>query len=154
MDKVGQKEEAWVLGMEQYFKIHDYSKKEKAWISIFSLNGQALIWWENLLEVKGIKERKANWDKLWKYVKEKYLSARYYDNKRKEFHELKLGYNSMEEHVQKVIELLRYVRYIKEERVKIQSLLGGIPLSYRDMIEFSNPQTIEEAIRMVMHCYK
>ena len=60
----------------------------------------------------------------------------------------------MEEHVQKVIELLRYVRYIKEERVKIQSLLGGIPLSYRDMIEFSNPQTIEEAIRMVMHCYK
>lgn len=89
-DKVGQEAEAWLLGMERYFKIQEYSKKEKARITIFSLNGRALIWWEHLLEVKGIKD---------KYLKEKYLSAQYYDNKREKFRKLKLGQKSMEEHV-------------------------------------------------------
>ena len=49
------------------------------------------------------------------------------------------------------MELLRYVGYIKEERVKIQIFFRGIPLSYKDRIEFSNPHTLEENIRMAMH---
>lgn len=44
------------------------------------------------------------------------------------------------------MKLLRYVDYISKGRVKIQSFLGGLPLSYRDKIEFSNPQTPEETI--------
>jgi hypothetical protein len=71
------------------------------------------------MEVKGIKERKIDWEKFHNYFKEKYLSSWYYDNKRKEFHELKLGHKSMEEHIQKFMELFRYVGYTKEERVKI-----------------------------------
>lgn len=34
---------AWLLGMERYFKIHDYTENEKAKIAIFNLNGRALI---------------------------------------------------------------------------------------------------------------
>lgn len=44
----------------------------------------------------------------------------------------------MEEHVQKYMEILRYVDYI-EERVKMKSFLGDLPLSYRERIEFANP---------------
>lgn len=44
--------------------------------------------------------------------------------------------------------------YIKEERVKIQFFHGGLPPSYRDRVEFANPQTLEETIRMVIHCYE
>ena len=53
--KGGPKVEAWLLGMERYFKIHEHIENEKAKISIFNLNGRALIWWEHLIEVKGIK---------------------------------------------------------------------------------------------------
>lgn len=60
----------------------------------------------------------------------------------------------MEGNVQKFMELMRYVDYIKEERVKIQSFLGGLPHSYRDKIEFVDTQTLEETIRMVSHCYE
>lgn len=60
----------------------------------------------------------------------------------------------MEEHFQKFMELLRYVHYIKEERVKIQIFLGGFPHNYRDIIEFVDPQTPEETIRMETCCYK
>lgn len=44
--------------------------------------------------------------------------------------------------------------YIKEERVKIQSFLGGLPRSYKDRIEFVNPRTLEETIKMATHYYE
>ena len=60
--KVGPEEKAWLLGMGRYFKIHDYSMKEKAQITILSLSGQTLICLEHLLEVKGIQERRMTWE--------------------------------------------------------------------------------------------
>ena len=59
-------------------------------------------------------------------TKQKYLSNRYYDDKIKEFHELRLGQQTMEEYENKFLELLRYVRYIKYENVNNQCFLGGL----------------------------
>ena len=50
---------------------------------------------------------------------EKYLYVRYYYNKRKEFNELKLGQNSMNEHVHKFLELFMHIFYTKDEGIKI-----------------------------------
>ena len=67
------------------------------------------------------------WHQFENYFKKKYLSTRYYENKRKEFHELKLGQMPMEEYVNKFLELWRYVDYIKEKKVKIQSFMSVLP---------------------------
>ena len=75
----------------------------------------------------------------------------YYDDKIKEFHELRLGQKTMEEYANKFLELLRYVRYIKDEKVKIQRLMSGFPQSYKDIIEFYEPRTLEEAIQRTPH---
>ena len=77
----------------------------------------------------------------------------YYDDKIKEFHEMKLGKLTMKEYADKSLELLRYVRYIKNDKVKIQRFLSGLPQSYKDRIEFDEPQTLEEAIRKAKYCY-
>ena len=53
----------------------------------------------------------------------------------------------MEEYANKFLELLRYVKYIKDEKVKIQHFLNGLPQSYKDRIEFDEPQTLDESIR-------
>lgn len=82
---------AWLLRMEKYFQLHDYLGNEKARIAIYNINGRTSTWWERLRQVKGINERGINWERFKKYFKHKYLSTRYYDNKMKEFHELKLG---------------------------------------------------------------
>ena len=66
-----------------------------------------------------IVERRIDWSQFRAYFQDKYLTTWYYDNKRKEFHELKPGHKSMEENVHKFIEILRYVNYIREESVKI-----------------------------------
>ena len=87
------------------------------------------------------------WKQFNKYFKQKYHSYRYYDEKIKEFHELKLGQLTMEEYANKLLELLRYVRYIKDDKVKIQHFLSGLPQAYKDIIEFDELRTLEEAIR-------
>ena len=84
-----------------------------------------------------------------KVFRQKYLSYRYYDDKIKEFHEPRLGQLTMEEYANKFLEMLRYVRYIRDDKVKIQCFLSGFPRSYKDKIEFDEPQTLEEAIRKV-----
>ena len=50
--------------------------------------------------------------------------------------------------------LLRYVRYIRDEKVKVQHFLSGLPQSYRDRIKFYEPRTLEEAIRKSKYCYE
>ena len=71
------------------------------------------------MKVKKINDRKIVWKQFKKYFKQKYLSDRYYDDNIKEFHELGLGQQTMEEYANKFLELLRYFRYIKDEKVKI-----------------------------------
>ena len=112
------------------------------------------IWWEHFKQVKRISERRIKWKQFKKYFKQKYLSDMYYDDKIKEFHELILGQRTMEEYANKFLELLRYVRYIRDEKVKVQHFLSGLPQSYKDRIEFYEPRTLEEAIRKAKYCYE
>ena len=60
----------------------------------------------------------------------------------------------MEEYANNFLELLRYVKYIKYETVKIQHFLSGLPQSYKDRIEFYEPRNLEEAIRKSKYCYE
>ena len=60
---------------------------------------------------------------------------------------------TMEEYANKFLDLLRYVRYIKDEKVKLQRFLSGLPQSYKDQIDFVEPRMLEEAIRKAKYCY-
>ena len=140
--------------MRKYFQVQDYSGNIKARVAIFNLTGITSIRWEHFRQVKKINEMQIVWKQFQKYFKQKYLSNRYYDDKIREFHELILGQQTMEEYANKFQELLRYVEYIKDEKVKIQRFLSGLPQSYKDKIEFYEPRTLEEAIRNAKYCYE
>ena len=63
-----------------------------------------------------------------------------------EFFELKLGSMTIDEYEQRFLELLKYVSFIKDEAVKIQRYLSGLPPSIGDKIQY-DPKTMEETIR-------
>jgi hypothetical protein len=84
------------------------------------LNGKASIWWEDLRNVKGTHEKDFSWKKFDKHFKKKYLTEEYFDGKTKEFYELKLGQLTIDEYINKFLEMIRYVPYIKDEKVKMQ----------------------------------
>jgi hypothetical protein len=72
----------------------------------------------------------------------------------KEFFELKLGSMTMDEYEKRFFELLKYVGFIKDEKVKIQRFLSGLPSFYSDKIQYDNPKTLEETIRREKHLYE
>jgi hypothetical protein len=49
---------------------------------------------------------------------------------------------------------LRYVEFIKDEKVKILILQWTSPSFYRDRIQFDEPMTLEEAIRKDKYLYE
>jgi hypothetical protein len=118
----------------------------KALITTFNLNGKAFIWWEDLNNVKGIHEEDLSWKRFEKHFKKKYLSEKYFDEKTKAFYELKSGQLTMEEYVNRFLDLLRYVPYIKDKKVKVQRFISGLPQTYQNRIEFDEPNTLEDTI--------
>jgi hypothetical protein len=78
----------------------------------------------------------------------------YYDGKIKEFHEIKLGQSTMDDYARKFLELLRYVPYIKDEKVKIQCSLSVLPQSYINKIEFDEPKNLDHTIIKAKYCYE
>jgi hypothetical protein len=52
----------------------------------------------------------------------------------KDFFELKLGSMIIDEYERRFLELLKYVLFIKNEAVKIQRYLSGLPPSIGDKI--------------------
>jgi hypothetical protein len=143
-----------LIGLKKYFRVHDFSENLKARISIFNLNGKASIWWEDLRNVKGIHEKDLSWKQFEKHFKENYLSEKYFDGNTKEFYELRPGQLTIEKYVNKFLELLRYVPYIKYEKVKVQRFISGLPQPYQDRIEFGEPKTLENTIWKARYCYE
>lgn len=103
---------------------------------------------------RSIREEELIWDEFERCFKEIYLSERYYDDRAKEFYKLRMGSMKDDEYTSIFLELLRYVSYLKDEKVKIQRFISGLPKEFRDHIDFDEPQSFEEAIRKLKHCYE
>jgi predicted AAA+ superfamily ATPase len=69
---------------------------------------------------KGLKEKLLEWSDFKNYFKKQYLSERYYERNMKEFYELQLGQMTMEDLINKFMELLKFVPYSREDKVKIR----------------------------------
>ena len=103
--------------MQKFFRLRDYSEDMKARITLLSLKGKVDIWWEDVKNVEGTHEDDLTWHAFERLFKKKYLSERYFDNKVKEFYELKMGSMTDDEYTSRFLELLRYVPYLTKEKV-------------------------------------
>ena len=92
-------------------------------MAIYNLSGKADIWWQDLKRVKGINEKNVNWSTYKRYFKKKFLSEQYYEERAKEFYELKLGSMTMKDLNNKFLSLLRYVPYLVDEKPRYSDSL-------------------------------
>jgi len=46
------------------------------------------------------------------------------------------------------------VPYLNDDKKKVQRFISGFPLSFKDRIEYDEPQSFEEFNRKLKHCYK
>eukprot|EP00253_Pinus_taeda_P012189 PITA_12189 len=146
--------EAWLINMNKYFQLYEYDHNLKARLAIFQLQGKATLWWEEVKIVKGVTEQNITWDNFQRFFKERYLTERFYDEKAREFHDLRLGQQTMDEFITRFTSLLRYVPYIREEKAKVQRFASSLPPYMRERIEFDNPKSMDEVIRKARISYQ
>jgi hypothetical protein len=146
--------EAWLLGLRRYFQFHNYSSYLESRIATYHLQGKAAMWWDQLKQVEHVNESKITWKQFKKYFQKEYLSDHFYDKKMQEFFELRLGSMTMEEYKNKFLGLLKYVRFIGDEKVKIQRFLSGLSAFYKEKIKYDEPKTLTEAIRKDKNIYE
>jgi hypothetical protein len=96
----------------------------KVRMAIHNLKGKANIWWQDPKLAKGYKEKRMEWSEFKKY-----------------------------DLINKFLDLLLFVAYINEDKVKIQRFLRCLPQSYKDKIEFDNPKSLNEVFRKARMCY-
>jgi hypothetical protein len=77
--------QTWLLGMRNYFQLHKYSSHAKGRIFIYQLKGKASMWWDQLVQVKHLREKNMTWKEFKRHFEKKYLTKTYYDKKMKEF---------------------------------------------------------------------
>jgi hypothetical protein len=105
------------------------------------------MWWDNLVQVKHIKEKNVTWKEFRRHFEKKYLTKRCYEKKMKELFEVKLGSMTIDEYGRIFLKLLKYVSFIKDETVNIERYLSGLPFFISDKIQYDDPKTLEETIR-------
>ena len=86
---------------------------------IYNLIKKDDIWWKDIKRFKNLKEKYVTWRTFKKYLKRKFLSEEYFEERAKVFYELRLGSMTMKELISKFLSLLRYVPYIIDEKPKI-----------------------------------
>ena len=111
--------EAWLINMNKYFQLYEYDHNLKERLAIFQLQGKVTLWWEEVKMVRGVREQNITWEKFQRYFKERYLTEHFYDEKAREFHDLCLGQQTMDEFITCFTSFLRYVPYIREEKAKV-----------------------------------
>ena len=82
------------------------------------------------------------------------MPERLFDPKVKDFHELCMGSMTMDTFINRFLDLLHYVPYIKEEKVNIKQFLGCLPPSFRDRIEFDMPKMLDTTLHKARLCYE
>ena len=82
------------------------------------------------------------------------MSKRFFDRKVKEFHELRMGSMTMDAFINKFLDLLHSVPYIKDEKVKIKQFLGFLPPNFQERIEFDMPKTFDTTLHKDRLCYE
>jgi hypothetical protein len=112
--------EAWLLGLISYFQLHKYSSNLEARISTYHSHGKATMLWDQLKQVEHINEGRITWKQFKTYFQKEYLSKNFYDKKMEEFFELRLGSMTMAEYENTFPGLLKYVGFIKDEKVKLR----------------------------------
>jgi hypothetical protein len=71
-----------------------------------------------------------------------------------EFFELGLGSMTMGEDEKKFWESLKYVGFIKDEKVNIHRFLSGLPSFYKENIQYGEPKNLTKTIRKAKYLYE
>jgi hypothetical protein len=111
------------------------------------------MWWDQLKKVEHNNESRITWNQFKKYFHMEDLFEHFYDKKMQELFSLRMGIMTRTEYEKHFLGLLKYGGVIKDEKVKIQRILSGLPSFYKENIQYDDHNTFTETIRKAKYLY-
>ena len=65
-----------------------------------------------------------------------------------------MGSMTMDSFINRFLDMLHYVLYIKDKKVKIHQFLGCLPPNFQERIEFDMPNTLDTTLHKSRLCYE
>ena len=122
-------------------------------VTIYHLQGKASILGDYLVKMKEINEEIISWRKFKKYFKKEYIFEFYYHKNMEDLFKLKLGTMTMEAYEKRFLEFLKYVYFVKDEKVNIHRFVSGLPYFYSDKIQYDRSKNLKEFVWMTKNLY-
>ena len=54
--------ESWLININKYFQVYEYSRNLKSRLAIYQLREKATLWWEEVKNFHNIEDQDMTWD--------------------------------------------------------------------------------------------
>ncbi|KAL4296330.1 hypothetical protein GQ457_12G007610 [Hibiscus cannabinus] len=98
--------EHWLKHLQRLFVEMDYLVDRKVRAVVSLLSGEALNWWESVVEIVSVSQ--VTWDFFRKSFEDRYVGEEYYEKCRQDFQDLKQNNMTINAYEMQFLKLLRY----------------------------------------------
>ncbi|KZV24573.1 hypothetical protein F511_10214 [Dorcoceras hygrometricum] len=138
--------------MEELFDAVEYSPERRLKLAILQLREHAQHWWKGTSRVMCETGALISWESFCAAFRQEYTPKYFYNNREREFKNLKQGSLRVSEYDRQFSSLLSYVPHIaNQERTDRNKFLRGLRPELFLMVLASSPATYDEAVDRAVH---
>ncbi|KZV55380.1 hypothetical protein F511_03861 [Dorcoceras hygrometricum] len=133
--------------MEELFDTVEYSQERRLKLAVLQLRDNAQHWWKGTSRVMREIGTLISWKSFCAAFRQEYTPEFYYNNREREFHNLKQGNMMVAEYARQFSPLLSYVPHVSnQERTKRNKFLRGLRPDLFCMVLAGSPATYAEVV--------
>ncbi|KZV20776.1 hypothetical protein F511_04134 [Dorcoceras hygrometricum] len=133
--------------MEDLFDTLEYAPEKRLKLAVLQLRDNTQRWWRGNSRILRESGAMITWESFCAAFRQEYTPESYYNNREREFDNLKQGDMKVAEYARQFSSLLMYVSYVSnQERTKRNKFLKGLRPDLFQMVLSSSPTTYAEAV--------
>ncbi|KAK8543626.1 hypothetical protein V6N13_076426 [Hibiscus sabdariffa] len=137
--------EHWLKHLQRLFVEMEYPVERKVRAAVSLLSGEALDWWESVVET--VSAGRVTWDFFKKSFEGRYVGEEYYEKCRQDFLDLKQNNLSVNAYDMQFLKLLRYAGgLVTTEKQKCDYFRKGLRLSIRKGVALHHDTELDKLV--------
>ncbi|KAL4324432.1 hypothetical protein GQ457_11G024800 [Hibiscus cannabinus] len=137
--------EHWLKHLQRLFVEMDYPVDRKVTAAVSLLSGEALDWWESVVE--SVSASRVTWDFFRKSFEDRYIGEEYYEKCRQDFLDLKQNNMTVNAYEMQFLKLLRYAGgLVTNEKHKCDAFRKGLRLFIRERVALHHDTELSKLV--------
>ncbi|KAL4317881.1 hypothetical protein GQ457_18G012830 [Hibiscus cannabinus] len=137
--------EHWLKDLQRLFVEMDYPVDRKVRAAVSLLSGEALDWWESVVE--SVSAGRVTWDFFRKSFEDRYVGEEYYEKCRQAFLDLKQNNMTVNAYEMQFLKLLRYAGgLVTTEKQKCDAFRNGLRFFIRERVALHHDTELSKLV--------